>query len=510
MKRSNVVIPSLLLSLLAGAVLVGCSLDPSEPVESEKAAPLPTSLKELNALADTGAITRVTPEAIASADRAYVARVTAAERSIREAAATASPAESKRLLNTIVLASDVERTDDGNYRVMVADSEVGEREIITMGADITKLDLASALAGRASAEEQLTAYRALHDGIAPTARGRLGAISPDALTTAQPDVIRAEIARLSAHPDLLSSLLVPAPEEHPLATADNSGNVCNPSAATGVIANFNFPLKSKLTSIKNQGNRGTCASFAITAAVEAARAVNGGGSLNFSEQDFYYRNKAQWFGLINYGDGLDVASALNMANSQSYHFASEGAWPYNPASSRLDLSSIYLNSCVGYQFSVGGAVSNYCSDTAHEGGQLCVGGTCFYSSPVSAGTGSRVSSTFNLPLDLVTLKANLMLSKAIVMSFSVPVSFKTPAAGGYVNALAFEPTVGAHALQVVGWIDNNQLTTTRPGAPAGGGGGYLILKNSWGSCFADGGFVYMSYNTMTAFAYALRVLDVVN
>ena len=479
------------------------------PDGDEMASPLPGAKSELDALADSGVITRSTPGSLELATRAHAERLQAAELRVR---AAASREDGERLAAIIAPARGVERTKDGNYRVTIADADVGEREIITMGPATTTLDLAAALDALDSPANQLAAYRALHQNIAPTEHERLGVVSPDSLRSASAREIGVEIERLAAHPDLLGSIIVPrAPDGPSQPTADNSGAVCNPSVASGVVANFSFPLKPNLSTVKNQGNRGSCTAFAVTSAVETARSVGGGGIPNYSEQDLYYRAKAQWSGLTNYGDGLDVATTLDLAASESYRFANEGSWPYNPAFSRLDIAgSLYLNSCVGYTFSPGGLISNYCSDTAHQGGQMCIGNTCYYNSPVGTGTGSRVSSTFDIGVNLALIKAYLGIKKSLVMSFVVPNSFKTPMVGGYVNAIQFEPTVGSHAIHVVGTIDNATLAVVRPGAPAGGGGGYLILKNSWGSCYADGGFVYLAYSSMAAFGYAVRVADVVN
>ena len=476
-------------------------------LSDEMAVPLPTSRAELDALADQGAIVRSTPESIEIADRDHAERLRAAELRIR---AAASEEHGERFAAIIAPARGVELTKDGNYRVMVTDAELGQREIITMGPAATTLDLAAALDGLDSPKNQLAAYRALHENISPTARERLGAASPDSLLSARASVIRAEIDRLAMHPDLLGSLVVaPTPDEQPVPKADNTGGFCSPSPATGVVANFSFPLKSNLSSVKNQGARGSCAAFAITSAVEMARSVGGGGMRNFSEQDLYYRGKAQWFGLTNYTEGLNVGDTINMAASQNYHFANETSWPYNPSYSRVDLGVAYVNSCTGYTFTPGGVISNYCSDTAHQGGQFCAGNTCFFNSPIGTGTGSRVSASFDIPVSLPHIKAYLALKKSLVMSFNVPSSFTNPA-GGYVNASILDTVSGAHAIHVVGTIDNAQLAVVNPGAPAGSGGGYLILKNSWGSCIADGGFYYMSYNSMTAFGYAMRIVDVVN
>jgi len=474
----------------------------------EMAAPLTGSRAELDALADKGVILRTTPGSIEMADRRHAERLHAAELRVRSAA---SEGNGERLAAIIAPARNAQLTKEGNYRVTIADAEVGAREVITMGPATTTLDLAAALDGLGDPKNQLAAYRALHENITPAARERLRAVAPDSLASARAGVIRAELERLVAHPDLLGLLAVPpAHGAQPVPTADNSEPACTPSAASGVVANFAFPLKSKLSLVKNQGNRGSCTAFAVTSAVETARSVGGGGLPNYSEQDLYYRAKAEWSGLTNYGDGLDVSSTLNLAASKGYHFASESSWPYNPAYSRIDIVGYYLNSCTGYTFNIGTIYGNYCSDTAHQGGRYCIGQTCFYSSPVSAGTGSRVSSAFDILVSVPMIKVYLSLNKSLVMSFKVMNSFQKPAAGGYVNAFPFEPTIGSHAIHLVGTIDNAQLAIAKPGAPAGGGGGYVILKNSWGSYYGDGGFVYMSYDTFVSYAYAVRVADVVN
>ncbi len=59
---------------------------------------------------------------------------------------------------------------------------------------------------------------------------------------------------------------------------------------------------------------------------------------------------------------------------------------------------------------------------------------------------------------------------------------------------------GGHVVHIVGYIDNSQLAAN-PGtliAPAGAGGGYFIIKNSWGTCTGDLGYRYMPVDFLTS------------
>jgi C1A family cysteine protease len=55
-------------------------------------------------------------------------------------------------------------------------------------------------------------------------------------------------------------------------------------------------------------------------------------------------------------------------------------------------------------------------------------------------------------------------------------------------------------------IDNTDLANVLPAAPAGQGGGYVIVKNSWGNCWGDGGFIYVPYQAMMDYAGVATVL----
>ena len=68
---------------------------------------------------------------------------------------------------------------------------------------------------------------------------------------------------------------------------------------------------------------------------------------------------------------------------------------------------------------------------------------------------------------------------------------------------------GGHNIHVVGYVSNadlaaNLLTAT---APPGSGGGYFILKNSWGPCAGDAGYYYMPVDYVKFRAQSIYVVS---
>ncbi len=65
---------------------------------------------------------------------------------------------------------------------------------------------------------------------------------------------------------------------------------------------------------------------------------------------------------------------------------------------------------------------------------------------------------------------------------------------------------GGHAVQIVGFLSN--LEMTRFGVtPNIGGGGFFIVKNSWGCNAGDGGFYYVPADYVSRLFTSLSVLD---
>src|SRR5262249_16038441 len=136
-----------------------------------------------------------------------------------------------------------------------------------------------------------------------------------------------------------------------------TGGSCKP---TNLFAKHRFPLKWRATCVKNQGHRGTCVSFGITGAVEAAIAQKHNRWLNLSEERLYYWTKVP----TAYGDPLSTAGTIGSMDSTAFTYPFEYQWDYNPSYSRTASGGVYSNSCVGYS-------GEHCSNTAHQGDLVC-------------------------------------------------------------------------------------------------------------------------------------------
>jgi C1A family cysteine protease len=67
---------------------------------------------------------------------------------------------------------------------------------------------------------------------------------------------------------------------------------------------------------------------------------------------------------------------------------------------------------------------------------------------------------------------------------------------------------GGHNIHVIGYIDNSDIAALSPppGPGPAAGGGYFILKNSWGACTGDGGYFYMPADYVKKRAQAVYVI----
>jgi hypothetical protein len=85
----------------------------------------------------------------------------------------------------------------------------------------------------------------------------------------------------------------------------------------------------------------------------------------------------------------------------------------------------------------------------------------------------------------------LALKRPVVLELEVTDSFVNAGADGLVVPAAGEEKVhGAHAACVCGLLLDKDLPKAL-GLPKAAGGGWLVVKNSWGTRHGDDGYVYL-------------------
>jgi hypothetical protein len=289
-------------------------------------------------------------------------------------------------------------------------------------------------------------------------------------------------------------------------------------------------LKWETTCVKDQGARGTCWGFSTTASTELWVAKKYDRWINLSEQQLVYQTKHLWYPSY-FGD--NGGPPLEKIADTGYTFPFENAWDYNQSRSRaIDGTAMtYRNSCTGY----GGAEAAFCSDTNHQGKVICFDLGLFRlcaaigpDIPTTSGFAPTTWSWFwdpgNPNNSFATLVwAVAIFQKPVIAAFGVTPSFDGPDANGYMTyrgphcavdgmgrctaSPGCECDRGGHIVLVTGIIDNSQLPA---GAPPGDGGGYVIMKNSWGTCYGDGGYVYAPYSWFKAMVGAAGVIGDIN
>lgn len=290
---------------------------------------------------------------------------------------------------------------------------------------------------------------------------------------------------------------------------DHSGrrNNCGGFSANGLYKNFDFPLKYRLTTVKDQGNRGTCGSFALTSVAESYVANNSNKWMNLSEQDLYFHIRGPWVANVGfYGDGTNLVLTLPTMLVTGFRFAYERDWDYNPSNRRTE--NPLKKSCEGY-------AGELCSDTYHQGKERCSVWqfwNCFLpeGAPIAQRTNVHVTGGNILGLPVLgyamdSIKTALAARKGIVFSFDVTPSFDHPI-DGFVTYRKGETRRGGHVVHMVGWVSNEELAKKLPHAPPASGGGYFIIKNSWGECWADGGFVYVPVDFVKEYGTGVVVI----
>ena len=308
-------------------------------------------------------------------------------------------------------------------------------------------------------------------------------------------------------------------------TAGNGVDTGGACAATGYARQFWFPLRYFVSPIKAQGSRGTCWAFAAVGAVESRERVQNNNPANVSEQFLVNKVKREWFE-SDFVDGGSAASALNAAVDRNQSLMPETGWTYNAARSRpanafasgvAGTAASYAGTCTGY--------SGWCSETAHESPRSCttVLGVqyCGFNKQVFSGSGVAASRVRQIwangeSFNLNQYRALLASGVSLIASFPVHVGITEAPATGIVSdyrkqmrnaaGTLVDGASGGHLVQIVGFISNEALTWPGAAPATVGGGGYFIIRNSWG-CVGDGGYFYVPADYVSSIFGNLEVLD---
>jgi hypothetical protein len=221
--------------------------------------------------------------------------------------------------------------------------------------------------------------------------------------------------------------------------------------------------RAKQTPIKNQGGRNTCVAHAAMAGLEVGY---GSTTLDLSENYAYYKFLGSSTMKVCQDPGLKTIDAgdLMTANKMS----AESCWPYVST-----LSGLGCPTPSGWPTASCSAIATY---------QLTSHVKILRNDALTTDEGEYINNP-------KYLESILCAGYDIVAGFHV--AGWPSSAAGIIDVTSGAPIVGGHAMVIVGYNRNGDTSI---------GGGYFILKNSWGSGKGQNGYVYLSYDYIRTYA----------
>jgi hypothetical protein len=384
-----------------------------------------------------------------------------------------------------------------------------------------------------SAENALEDYRQTYSLLPEDLKPR--AATPESLVGRSADQIRVELSKLDALLEGIQNLDNTRLEAAPTwpaerRTAELSTQAIRPgqgrdeddpcAAPMGLAARHWFPLKYFISPMKNQDRRGTCWAFAAIGAVESRERVQNNNRVNLSEQFLINKVKQDWDS-SDYSEGYSSEKALNTAADKRQLLLNEASWTYNRSPKRPDdvedgKKEAYARACDPYGI---GPNRGTCSETAHQSRRACstfIFTVCSYARVNFGGPGVAASRALKLwangqTFDLNRYRLLLRQGHVLLASFNVYDGFQRAPAGvvsDYTTACGDKAgkACGGHVVQIVGFLSNQQMSTPRTPVNVGGGG-YFIVKNSWGCRPGDGGYYYVPADYVSRLFTSVSVLQ---
>jgi hypothetical protein len=221
--------------------------------------------------------------------------------------------------------------------------------------------------------------------------------------------------------------------------------------------------RSRQTPIKDQADRGTCVAHAAMAGLEVAY---GSTTLNLNENYAYYKFLGSSQSAVCADGGLRTVDAADLMVANK--MCEESYWPYVNTLSGLGCPH------------PGTWPTAVCASNAKYG--VTTHKEIWRKDDLASDEGEYINNP-------KYLESVLCSGRDIVTGFNV--AGWPSGQHGIIDVVSGASIIGGHAMVIVGYNRNGDASI---------GGGYFIVKNSWGTGSGQSGYLYLSYDYIRVYS----------